>query len=341
MSIAAVTETRVYDRMLEYTRENAMGRIFDNARDAKPLMSILTGKLAAPMFGGVGMSGKGKREMGGESIRVRTRLGQNLTMNDLAGEYAAYDTSPSRTVVHGRANWKLYGGTVNISEHEIQVQSGGHALSSVVEEEMEDGVRSLVDLVSTHLYTSGGIASRVTDLQTIVASNAAVHGLNGATYPRWNSRGVTARGTAPAAVNFTGGSWALVGLARWRSAWYNAKEGSEEPEAILTTHDVTGFYEGTLQPQERFNSPKMGDGGFEFLAYKTAPVIPDPDCVDGESYFLNFGSLFMAVLPGADFTSGPFQEPDAQRVRISKLFATCELVCTNRLLQNKVDTQTA
>jgi hypothetical protein len=265
-------------------------------------------------------------------------------MQALGGGYATYDTSPSDTVRHGRANWKLYGGTVNISMNEIEQASGEFAQADIVESEMRDGVESLVDTLSTDLYSNAGGANSVSSLDQVVSSaaeNASLYGLNATTYTAWNCRGLSARGTAPGSVSFTGGSFAAAGLSNWRIAWNNAWEGNEMPQALFTTHDIYGYYEGSLQPQERFNDSRLADGGFQTLQFKSAPILPDPKCSSGFTYFLNFNHLFLAVLAGTDFNSGPFQEPDAQRVRISKVWATVELITTARKLQNKVISQTA
>lgn len=341
MSVTQITETRNFTRLLEYSRETVLPGIIDNSKDKKPLVSIMTGALATPMFGGVGMQGQGKRmKGGGESIVTKLRIGQNTTMKALTGGYDTFDTSPQSNVIHGRANWKLYGGTVSISGHEIQTNSGGFGHADIVDEEMRSGVEDLVDDVSNGLYAGqGGIET--SDLSQLISANDSIYGVSGATYSRWNSRGVSARGTAAASISFAGGSFATTGLSNWRLAWENAAEGTEEPQALLTTHSVKTFYEGSLQPQERFNNARMADGGFRFLEFKTAPVIADPDCTSQATYFLNFNHLYLCVLEGADFASGPFQEPDAQRVQISKLFFTGELITDNRTLQNKVLSQTA
>ena len=341
MSVTPITESREFRRNLEFSRENVLPEIFDNSKDSKPLVSIMTGELATPMFGAPGNMGRGKRAKGGESIVLKLRVGTNSTMQDLAGGYDTFDTTPQSNVIHGRANWKLYGGTVSISKHEINSNAGEFAYAPIVEEEMRSGAQDLVDSISGDLYDNGSVTTRTTSLDDIIGANDTIYGVSGATYSRWNSRGVSDRGTAAASVSFAGGSFATTGLQNWRVAWENCSEGTESPHALLTTHTVKTFYEGSLQPQERFNSPRMADGGFQFLQFKSAPVIPDPDCQSGASYFLNFDHLWLCVQNGADFTSGPFVEPVNQNVLVAKLFSTLELGCDNRFLQNKVTGQTA
>lgn len=340
MSIATLLESRTYDRRLEYCREHVLPGIVQNALDASNGLSLFMGKMSVAMFGQAAMSSKGKRTSSGESIVGKVRLGANTSMQRLAGgEYATFDTSASDTVRHWRANWTYYGGTVNISYNEI-LQNRGLNFADIVQSEMEDGVASLVDSVEFDLFSNGG-SNAIENLASIINNNDAIHGLSGATYAPWNSRGISARGTAASAISFTGGSFATTGLQNWRVAYENGSEGNTTPQALLTTHDIKTFYEASLQPQERFNTSKMADGGFQTLQFKTASVVPAPRCVSGDTYFLNFDHLFFNVLEGADFDSGPFIEPEAQNVRIAKVFSTLQLVCSARKLQNKVILQTA
>lgn len=341
MSVTPISETREFRRNLEYSRENALPGIFDNSKDKKPLVSVMTGQLATPMFGGVGNQGQGKRVSGGESIVLKLRVATNSTVGSLTGGYSTFDTTPQSNVIHGRASWKLYGGTVSLSKHEINSNAGGFGHVDIVQDEMRAGAEDLVDDISGDLYDNGGVTTNTSGLDDIISVNDSIYGVSGATYPRWNSRGVSARGTAAASVSFASGSFAGQGIQDMRVAWNNCTEGTESPQGIFTTHDVMSFYEGALQPQERFNSPRMADGGFQFLQFKSAPMFPDPDCQSGAMYFLNFNHLYLQVQAGADFSSGEFIEPVNQRVLVSKLFATCELVCDSRLLQNKLTGITA
>jgi len=342
MSVPTLSETRIFDRALAYAREKIIPGITQNAIDALPGISVFAGRLAEAMFGPLVMQGRGKRvHTGGESIVNKVRLGVNANRKTLTSFYDTFDTTPSDTVRHTRANWKLAGDVINISNHEIRTASGEFAIANIVQSEVTDGIASLVDLIGTHLFDAGGVASRLTDLNTIVSAGDTIHGLSGVTFPVWNSRGLSARGTAAAAVSFAGGSFAAVGLDNWRTAWSNCEEGTEVPDILLTTHDIKTFYEATLQPQERFNNNKLADAGFMMLQFKSAPVAADPHCNTGNTYFLNMGHIFLDVLAGADFSTGEFVEPEAQDVRIAKVVFTGEITTDARKLQNKVTSQTA
>lgn len=340
MSVPTLSETRAYGRLLEYGRERVLPRILSQAIDSQPVSFIFMGETANAQLGERGGSrGVGRREIGGESIVQKVRLGVNNTRKALSGSYDTFDLTPQDNVRHARYTWKQYGDSVNISEHEIQVNSSSpERIADIAQEEMTDAVGSLVDLLADDFYSNNGGGDRINDLDSLISANDSVGGLPGSTYGNWNSRGISARGTAASSVSFTASptSFATGGLTNWRKAWDNASDGSHQPNVMLTTYDISQFYEAKIQAQERFTPAGMADAGFVSTAFKRAALLPDQKCDSGSTYFINTDFLFLAFLPGAAFGSTPFQMPDAQRVMVSKIFATCQLVITDRKRNNRV-----
>jgi hypothetical protein len=337
MSVTAQSETRNYTRQLTLTRDMILPGIKDNAYDNSPLLSAFFGRLTNAQFGPVKLNGRAKRvQDGGESIRVNHRLGKNATAKTLTGGWDTVDTTPQDNVRFSRANWVHYSATATINETEKLVNTGSSAISSIVEEETTSAVLGVVDLAADHIYSNGSDATRLTSLQQIISANDSVQGLSGATYSRWNSRGKSARGTAAASISFGSGSFATQGIDDMRRAWLNAQEGAIHPHGIYTTHLIYGYYEGSLQPQQRFTSNDMANAGFMQLAFNVAPVFADSKCTSGEMHFLNFDALYIKVLAGADVTATPFVEALDQEAYTSKVMLKAQLICENRLFVNKL-----
>ena len=343
MSVTTLSETRVYGRDLESVRENVLPGIVAAAIDGQPALWIFAGRGANERWTEQGPMGMGKRTLpGGESIVCKVRLGKNETAKALSGGYDTYDLTPQDNVRHARYNWKQYGSAISIDEHLIDTAGGGLAYFDIVEEEMADAVASLADHLSSHMYNNGGVSYNVNDFNSLISANDSIGGLSGATYANWNSRGVSARGTAAASVSFAGGSFATQGLSDWRTAFDNASEGGTmTPNVILTTYLLKQAYEAKIQVQERYEPVGREDVRHLFINFGLAPVVPDPKCPTGDTYFINTNTLHMNFLAGADFNSTPFQQPDRQRVRLSKVFATCELTCKDRKSNNRISSQTA
>lgn len=345
MSVATLSETRVFNRDLEAVRENVLGGIIEAAIDGQPVLWLFAGRGANDRWTEQGSRGMGKRTLpGGESIVTKVRLGKNDTAKALTGGYDTYDLTPQDNVRHARWNWKQYGAGISIDEHLIDTMGGGLAFYDVVEAEMADAANSLADLMASHLYNNGGSSNNVNDLNSLISANDAIGGLSGATYSNWNSRGISARGTAAGSITFTPTttSFAAAGLDNWRTAYDNASEGGTmTPNAILTTYLLKQAYEAKIQSQERYQPIQRTDARHMFLNFGMAPVIPDPKCPTGDTYFVNTETLHVVFLAGADFNSTPFQQPDRQRVRVSKVFATCEAICRDRKSNNRLTGQTA
>jgi hypothetical protein len=302
---------------------------------------MIFGRLLNANFGGVPLNGAFKdTQTGGESITHRVNLGSNSTAKTLSGPWDTVTTDPSDTVRNGYANWKHYSAVCTISDSELLMNTGDEAISSLLEFETQNAIRSLADLVGDHLYTSGG-GTALTPLSTLVSANNTADNLAQSSYAKWGSRGVSARGTAAASVSFTSGSFAAQGMADMRTAWLGASEGAIAPRAITTTYSVFASYEGSLQPQERYVDSMSADGGFTSLAFKSAPVMADVKVPTGEMYFLNPEYLKVRVLGGADFTSKPFIEAEQQEAMVSKIMLKCNTIVLDRRFNNKLVSLTA
>jgi hypothetical protein len=334
MSVSVLSESRSFDRVLEFTRDAILPGIWDTAFDHSPLMAALLGRLNNAQFGPVKMNGRGKdTQTGGESIVVRHNLGKNLTAKTLTGPWDPVTADPSDTVRHSRVNWKHYSSTIVLSETDLLINSGPEALSSLVEFETRNAVQSLADLIADHAYNNASVSTRIASLQEHAAAGTTTfQGLSPSTYPTWFSRGLSARGTATGSVSFTSGSFSAQGMDDLRILWNNTSEGAIQPHALYTTYDVFNYYEAKLQASQRFTSTSMADGGFQQLAFKTAPIFPDPKCTSGEIYAVNFDFYKLVVLAGADLTTGPFERVEDQEARIAKVMFKANTINKDRRL---------
>jgi hypothetical protein len=356
MSVATLSETRTYGRRLEYTLEQILPGIKNNIFVHSPGAAIFLSEMFDSMFGSVGAPGMGsghRVQDGGESIRVQHNLGLNTTAQRLSGPWGTIDTSPSDTVRHSRANWTDYSSTATFNERErLENRNDSLAVANMILRETNHAMLSLVELVAGDVYVTGGPSS-VTSLSELISANDTVQGLSGATYsgnsthPGFNSRGLDARGTAVGSIDFDGAtagtsnSFAVAGVQNFRSAWLNCQEGAVKPNVILTTHAIFSFYEGQITPQERFTNTNIGNLSFENLAFKTAPVMPDPYCDSGSAYFVNTDKVYATVLGGADFDRAETRLPTDQEAFTTPIMWKGNLVVEDRATLNKITSITA
>ena len=338
--VATISETRVQDRMLTFTRDAIYDKIVDSAFNHDPLGAMLLGRLLGDFEVSEQTRGK-KVQTGGESIVVRPNLGKSLNAKNSVSQWDTVSNAVQDTVRHARANWRFYDGAVTVGNHELRVNRGPEAISSLVEHYTMLEVTSVADLVMDDIWSLVGSPTAVTGIDTIVNADNTVHIIDGGTYPPWNSRGVSARGTASGAISFTSGSFAVQGLQDLRTSFNNATEGNKRPHGGFTDWVTFGYLEGSIQPQERFQNTDAASVGFQTLAFKGRPVFASDKCTAGYWYWLNFDHLFMVMLAGADFATEEFHPSERQKASTAKIEVECNLVCDNRKYQNKLISITA
>jgi hypothetical protein len=356
MSVSTLTESRVYGRRLEFTLEQILPGIKNNIFVHSPGAAIYLSEVFDSMFGSVGAPGMGsghRVQEGGESIRVQHQLGLNTTAKRLTGPWGQLDTTPSDTVRHSRANWTDYSATATFSERErLENKNSGLQIANLILNETNHAMMSLVALVAGDIY-AGSPADGITDLDSLISASDSVQGIDGDVYsgnsqhPGFNTRGLNPRGTAVASIVFDGAtagtadSFAVAGVQNMRTAWLNATEGAIQPNAVITTHDIFSFYEGQITPQERFTNTNIGNLSFQNLAFKTAPVMPDPYCNSGAMYFVNTDKIYATILSGADFDRSEMRRPEQQESFTVPIMWKGNLVVEDRATSNKITSITA
>jgi len=337
LTSAGADSTRIYDELLVTTAEAIQPGIVENSINAHPVASIFLGNIGAALNSAIGNTGApeaaGAKSMTGESIRVNVKLGKNESVGWLASGYSQISMDTSDTARGTRANYKLAAGSVVIDGSTLRKNSGAAQVTSILNHKQNDTTSSLVDMVAEAMLTSSSAPNSVTSLATMISANDSIQGLSGATFANWNSRGVSAKGTAAASISFTSGSFAAQGVADMRIAFMNAEEGSIKPNVILTTDTIYRYYEGSLTPQVRFEDLRTGDLSFSALRFKNAPIFHDPFCASGTMFFLNTEYLEMVVHTAANWSQEEEKTSINQDGVVIPLLWMGNLVCSNRSLQ--------
>ena len=338
----AQTRTQAIDRYLSYTNEHIFPGVRFLVFQEDPLASIYFGESVDPVNPGGPMSGAGRRTQdGGERIMMNHAVEGNLTAGWMSGPTDTYSTVMQDFVRRSEQNWKHGSAVMTLSLTDRLINSGSDKVASIVEAEATNRMSSLVN-VGVQALTSGTLATQPTGFESLASANDSVQGLSGATYSTWNSRGLSARGTAPASVSFTGGSFATTGIANWITAHNNATEGNRRPNHLVTTWDIFGFYENKLVQFERYAAPaKTGDAAFQQLQFRSGPVLPSPNVTSGTTLFLNTNAAYVVFLAGGDFQPQDWKSATNQEVQSSELVMKWNTYCEDRRLINKVISQTA
>jgi hypothetical protein len=218
-------------------------------------------------------------------------------------------------------------------------------MESFVADQTESVMLALVDQIGVALQTTSPSANSLTSFDTLINASGTVQGLAVSDYPRYAARGLSARGTAPGSVSFTSGSFAAQGISNMRTLYNNASEGTIQPNFIATTYAVHEFYEGALQPMERFaGAVPVADGSFGALAFRTTPVVASPNTPSGYMWMLRVGDdgVQVVILDGFDLNYAPFKPGANQETHVSELQWKGNQTINNRQYGcNKMHTITA
>lgn len=321
----STSDTRTIRSLLASTIENTMqsGVIQDTVFDATPLTRRLR------------ESGQIKMVDGGERLRISLDSAKNSTAKSYT-DLDPLDVTRQQTQTAAFYAWKQYSVSIVISGREIRINKGNTSkLWDLANGRMVNGVKSLIDKISTGLYTDGtGNGSLdITGLEAAIETTpgTVAYASVPVTNTTWQNKVATSVGAA--AVNL---------VPNLRSVYNQASQGSEgfdsRPNLVMTTRSIHESYEAQVQPQVRYQPEGVSDLGRQDLTFKGVPIVWDDFCTSGTAYVLNLNHLYLFVHPDANFseTDEGMQKPVNQDGLVTQALFMGNLVVDNRRKQGKL-----
>ncbi len=338
MTVAEQTITRTDLRVYSFTRDSVLEGNRDHVFSHDPFAAIMLGRDLGD-FGPTKMTGAGNSDQpGGHTIQFRVRLGKHTGAKRMAGPTDTHSVDPDDNTRLAEANWTHYSGALVISDSDKGYNRGPDQMADFIEDQTIEVLTTSIDQVAADLQTSNSAVNAVTSMDDLIAAGSStVQGLSAGTYSLYASRGLSARDTAPGSVSFASGSFAAQGISNMRTGFNNASEGTYRPNAIITTYDVHQFYEGVLQPQERFmGAVNVADASFQSLAFRTVPVLASPNTPGGFMWFVRVGKDGVEVkfLEGFSFHFADFKSSTNQETHVSELQIKAQQMIHNRRFGN-------
>lgn len=193
--------------------------------------------------------------------------------NSNAGWYSGYDILPvgvSDVISAAEFNIKQAAVPVVISGLEELQNSGREAMIPLLEARLKVAESTMKNLITTGLYSDGtGAGGKQIDGLDAAVSDGPTTGTYGgidrATWTFW--RNTYDSGTTATTANI--GS--LL-----NGTYSSLVRGADMPDLVLMDDTMWQTYTASLQAQQRFASPEVGDLGFPTLKYMGADV-----CLDG------------------------------------------------------------
>ena len=268
-------------------------------------------------------------EDGGATIVAPVMSGANATAQFLDG-YEAVDTTPQEGFTSASYAWKQAAATISVSDREEMQNAGSNQVFRIADAKMNQAKMSLRNEINQAFFASSVVGSAINTLVTSIDATSTIGDINSSANSFWQ------------ATNTTSGSFAAQGLSDMRTIYntLSSRNPVGGPQLILTTQTVYEFYEGALQPQQRFQG-KVGNGSFDNLMFKAAPVTYDIECNSGVMYFLHSDALEFIVHSQRDFVMTDWVKPVNQLSKAAQLVLMAQLVVNNRRKLGKLTTITA
>ena len=244
------------------------------------------------------------------------------------GSYQGFDslnTSNQQGLASAEFNWKQYYASVVLSGYDEFRNMGEAAQVSLLKARIQQAEMSLRDTMNTDLFGDGtGNSSKALDGLAIAVDSTGTYGGFSRTGNAWWASTETAVG-------------GVLTIARMRTLFNDISAGGREhPDLLVTDGDEYEAYEGLLQPDQRFQSNKLADGGFLNLMFKDQPIVWDASATAGVMYMLNLQYMKLYYHPQRNFKPTPFQQPTNQDARVSLILFAGNLVGNNPRMQGKL-----
>ena len=268
----------------------------------------------------------------GRDITRELEYADNGTVQFYSG-YETLDVSPADVLSAAVYEYKQLAGNVTISGLEQIKNSGTEALINLLEARVNVLEKSMMNSLSTSLYSDGTGTSgkEVGGLQLLVADagTGTVGGINSSTYSFWQNVQTTATSSAFSTANVQ---------ADMNNIYLQLVRGADSPDLIMAGTNAYKAFLGSLQAIQRVTSDGMARSGFTSVQYLNSDVVFDSSCNTNRMYFLNTDYLRLEVAASRNFVPGEAKMSVNQDALVTPMFWSGNLTCSNRALQGVIHT---
>jgi hypothetical protein len=251
---------------------------------------------------------------GGSFIEERLEYDSNATVG-FFGDYQVLETNPNQILTAAFFPPRSAACSISISAQDEAKNNGIPAISSLLQARTKNAMKSLELLINQALFEAAPGTIDPWSLAEIVdsadPSRANLGGIDRDTYSWWSANETAMTSFAAAGVS-------NMNTMRRDCA---SGHGNNEPDFIISTPTVFGFYENSLDPKVRYTDTEMANAGFTNLKNGMATVTYDADCNSGVMYFLNSKYIKFSVYSKFNFTTTPFVKPANQVARTAQIVA--------------------
>lgn len=261
-----------YTDIMATTIENRSKKVADNVTKNNGVLNQLE------------KGGRIKTFAGGTKILQEMSFAENAN----GGWYSGYDLLPvgvSDVISAAEYNIKQAAVPVVISGLEKLQNAGKERMIDLMDSRISVAESTMSNLISGGIYSDGTGSSgkEIDGLDAAVPvdpTTGTYGGIDRATWTFWRSQILDTSGLTSATIQNA-----------FNTLWSSLVRGMDRPDLIMVDNAIWTLYTESLQAQQRFASPDVGDSGFPTLKYMGADVILDGGiggfCPVGTAFFLN------------------------------------------------------
>lgn len=305
-----------------------------NAVSQKHFRPVLVDSWAKPSPSWWRLTRLGQQIKGGSAIVVPISFQEETTGGAYWGANIL-DTSLTDSVQPAEWQWKHYYQSIVIPTTDILFNSGPGQVLDLIKLKEETAMLALLQKLSRAVYdvapqnTSIDLDSLV---DAVVTTTNTYGGINRSTAANafWISGGAANAGPTTLGANLS--------LAAMQTEYGKVTFGNEEPDTILTTQaGFNAFWNllvGSIRYERDEETTRMGFK--RHLLFNNAVVLHDQFVPAGQMYFLNTKYICVYFLDRDYFVIDPFVKPSNQRVIVSGIYVTLNVVVKNPRMQSAI-----
>ena len=304
-------------QLLSTTMENQLAKVVDNIAENNIIFNKLRER------------GRILKQGGGTTFRETLSYAENGTIQS-QGQYDTYDTTPQDVITSADFDQKIITGTITMTDLESAQNNAKEQIIPLMKAKMEVLKTSFDNYFGDQSYGDGtGSGGKdLGGLELLVADDpttGTVGGINRATSGNefWRNQlyDFSVESITASAVTIQSSMNVLYRRCQ--------TQGGQLIDLITAGDTYFGYYEDSLQANQRFNDGKLAKLGFDALKYKAADVVYDTKCADAKMYFLNTRFLSYKYIGDNMMSVGSATRPHNQGVTVVPMTSMGNLTITN------------
>lgn len=255
--------------------------------------------------------------------------------------YSGYDTlniNQATMLTAAEYNIKQAAVAISLSGLEMLQNAGPDAVIDLMGGRIEQGEREMINNLSAGCYAAGTGSSgkEIGGLQLLVSDDGTgtVGGIAAGTYTWWKNAfyDFSNLSITPSATTIQ---------AAMNSLYLSVLRNRDAVDLIVADNTYYTYYWSSLQTNQRFTNPRLGEAGFDNLKFKNADVVPDGglggDAPSSHMYFLNTDYLFWRPHTARNMVPlNPDRYATNQDALVKLIAWAGNMTCSNRSLQGVI-----